>query len=99
MSARDDYPIITLHESVDTALIDSVVLSNAYDEIDRLRLDVAWLESIADGRCEENRRLREGIVVGPLGPHHPECSCWIDDDPGAGFIDMRGCPIHDEYEA
>jgi len=25
-----------------------------------------------------------------------ECECWIDNDPLEGFIDERGCPIHDD---
>ena len=36
------------------------------------------------------------IVKIDPAPHETGCSCWIDDDSDEGFIDMRGCPLHDQ---
>jgi L-alanine-DL-glutamate epimerase-like enolase superfamily enzyme len=59
MSVRDDYPAVAiLADAAEgrTTLPEAVRMLH---EIAELRLKVAWLENIAEGRGEENERLRE----------------------------------------
>lgn len=59
MSARDDYPQIAARANCER-LADPMAqqLCQALNEIDRLRLDAAYMEDIAQCRGEENERLR-----------------------------------------
>lgn len=94
MSARDDYPDldalvrcadIYAHEELDKAL----------NEIDELRLNLAWADRIAGDRGEENERLRSMLrdvacpnCRHPVNHHDPENgSC----DVFSGDLDVGVC--------
>ncbi len=73
MSARDDYPNLAyLHRH----RIEAVA---ALDEIDRLRLDAAYMEDIARCRGEENERLRAWVFCPEHGPFcGGDVCCCVD---------------------
>ena len=76
MSARDDYHVDTVTQCYESMC----------DQNDKLRLDNAWLRNIADGRGEENERLRRlngctpvrsrGVFCDATNPDS-ECEGWI----------------------
>ena len=79
MSARDDYP----HHGF-------VTHAQMCDEIDRLRLSLAWTERIAEDRGEENERLRERFMsVDQAAAYLGVTSRTVDR-----WISNSGLPVH-----
>jgi hypothetical protein len=60
VSARDDYPPIP--NGVNRAGGWGLLHKRMCDEIDRLRLALAWTERIAQDRGDENERLRARFI-------------------------------------
>jgi hypothetical protein len=99
MSARDDYPIINDVTVGRFGAFASEQATAILDEVDRLRLDCAYMEDIARCRGEENERLRHVVraanewLRGSFG--HEQIA---DEDTGEPLCGDDGLPWPCPYE-